>query len=463
MKTAAIHNLGCKVNAYEAESMEQMLAQAGYEIVPFAGEENADVCIINTCAVTNIADHKSRQMLHKARKLYPDSIVIASGCYAQEQAESLARDPAIDIVLGNNRKKDLLTILSKWETDRAAESERQRQERHALQEVEDISADPAYEELSVTDVKDRTRAYIKIQDGCNQFCTYCIIPYLRGRIRSRDEDSIIREVTRLAEKGFQEFVLTGIHITSYGRDNGKGSLIEVIEKVSQVPGVRRIRLSSLEPRVITEDFAKRLAAIPSFCPHFHLSLQSGSDGVLKRMNRHYTTQEFADSVELLRRTFDRPAITTDIIVGFPQETEEEFEETLDFVRRVSFYECHVFKYSRREGTVADKMKGQIAQSVKHERSGKLIALAKELAHTYRKSFEGETKEVLIEQTEELDGKKYFTGLTGNYIKIYIPCGPDEEESRLTGTIQKVSIQQLFHDGCAGTLVMDEPAKAGRQN
>ncbi|MGI5988944.1 MAG: tRNA (N(6)-L-threonylcarbamoyladenosine(37)-C(2))-methylthiotransferase MtaB [Lachnospiraceae bacterium] len=452
MKTAAVHNLGCKVNAYEAESMEQMLVKAGYEIVPFGGEKNADVCIINTCAVTNIADHKSRQMLHKARKLYPDAVVIASGCYAQEKAESLARDPAIDIVLGNNRKRDLISILKTFEDRRASETDEEKLRRHALSEVEDISKDSEYEDMPLTEVKDRTRVFVKMQDGCNQFCTYCIIPYLRGRIRSRDEDSILREVERMADKGFSEFVLTGIHLTSYGLDNNHGSLIDVIEKVSQIPGVKRIRLGSLEPRVITEDFAKRLAAIPSFCPHFHLSLQSGSDSVLRRMNRRYTTQEFAESVGLLRRTFDRPAITTDIIVGFPQETEEEFEETLAFVEKIRFYECHVFKYSRRAGTVADRMGGQIPQSIKHERSKRLIAEAQRQAHEYRSSFKNEVKDVLIEQTETVDSKKYFTGLTGNYIKIYIPCETDRQPEALSGSICRVRVLQLFQDGCAGAFV-----------
>ncbi len=456
MKTAAIHNLGCKVNAYEAESMEQMLAAAGYSIVPFAGQTPADVCIINTCAVTNIADHKSRQMLHRARKLYPEAVVIASGCYAQEQAESLAADPAVDIVLGNNRKKDLIPLLESLVSSRekaalTPDGDPGRTHR-ALEEVEDISRDAEYENLSLTEVRDHTRAYIKMQDGCNQFCSYCIIPYLRGRIRSRAEADVLQEVSVLAAKGFHEFVLTGIHLTSYGMDSGSGSLIDVIEKVGEIPGVERIRLGSLEPRVITPDFARRLAAVPAFCPHFHLSLQSGSDTVLKRMNRHYSTQEFAESVKLLRETFDRPAITTDIIVGFPQETEEEFQETSAFVREIRFYECHVFKYSRREGTAADRMDGQIPQAVKHERSGRLIATARELAHAYRSSFKDEIKDVLIEQTEEVNGKKYFTGLTGNYIKIYIPCGPQDDAPQLTGAIRPVRLGDLFNDGCAGTFI-----------
>ena len=458
MKTAAIHNLGCKVNAYEAESMEQMLSAAGYSIVPFAGQTPADVCIINTCAVTNIADHKSRQMLHRARKLYPDSIVIAAGCYAQEQAESLAKDPAIDIVLGNNRKKDLIPILESFTAARLEKKQvpdcQEPEEKHrALEVVEDISRDTDYENLRLTQVRDHTRAYIKMQDGCNQFCSYCIIPYLRGRIRSRAEADILQEIRGLAAKGFREFVLTGIHLTSYGSDDGSTSLIEVIEKVGKIPGVERIRLGSLEPRVITPDFVQRLAAVPAFCPHFHLSLQSGSDTVLKRMNRHYTTEEFARSVALLRKTFDRPAITTDIIVGFPQETEEEFQETLAFIRKIQFYECHVFKYSRREGTAADRMDGQIPQDVKHRRSGRLIEQARELAHAYRLSFKDSVQDVLIEQTEEVNGKKYFTGLTGNYIKIYIPCGPQKCAAQITGSIRPVQLRDCFEDGLAGTFVL----------
>ena len=375
MKKAALHNLGCKVNAYETEAMQEMLEQAGYEIVPF--REGADIYIINTCTVTNIADRKSRQMLHRARKMNPDAIVVAAGCYVQAQAEKQEVDPCIDIVLGNNRKKDLIAVLEEYQQKKA--------EGECLEEVEDISRTKDYEPLSLTKPGDHTRAYIKVQDGCNQFCTYCIIPYARGRVRSREVEDVIREVRALAENGYREVVLTGIHLSSYGIDfDGERHLLELIRAVHEVEGIRRIRLGSLEPGIITEEFAEALAALPKMCPHFHLSLQSGCDATLKRMNRRYTSGEYYEKCRILRKYFDRPALTTDVIVGFPGETEEEFRQSMEFVDKVDFYETHIFKYSRREGTKAAVMENQVSEQVKAQRSALMISLGeKRGGHTRR--------------------------------------------------------------------------------
>ena len=367
MKRAALHNLGCKVNAYEAQSMEEMLLEAGYEIVDFENDV-ADVYIVNTCSVTNIADRKSRQMLHKAKKKNPDAIVVAAGCYVQAAADDVLSDSAVDIVIGNNKKIDLVRILDEF-WDRKNEEKRSN--------VIDINHTDEYEELEIETVSEHTRAYIKVQDGCNQFCTYCIIPYTRGRIRSRRMDAVIDEVKRLAENGYKEVVLTGIHLSSYGLDMPKDDrvlLIELIEEVSKVSGIERIRLGSLEPRIVTEEFAKRLAGVHKICPHFHLSLQSGCDATLKRMNRKYNTAEYEKGCKILREAFENPAITTDVIVGFPQETDDEFKETVAFLKKIHFFEMHIFKYSRRKGTVADKMEGQVHDQVKNERSDVLIKL-----------------------------------------------------------------------------------------
>ena len=385
MKKAALHNLGCKVNAYETEAMQEMLEQAGYEIVPF--REGADIYIINTCTVTNIADRKSRQMLHRARKMNPDAIVVAAGCYVQAQAEKQEVDPCIDIVLGNNRKKDLIAVLD-------------------------------YEPLSLTKPGDHTRAYIKVQDGCNQFCTYCIIPYARGRVRSREVEDVIREVRALAENGYREVVLTGIHLSSYGIDfDGERHLLELIRAVHRVDGICRIRLGSLEPGIITEEFAQALAALPKMCPHFHLSLQSGCDATLKRMNRRYTSGEYEEKCRILRKYFDRPALTTDVIVGFPGETEEEFRQSMEFVDKVDFYETHIFKYSRREGTKAAVMEDQISEQVKAKRSALMISLGERKRQAYEESFIGSEVEVLVEEPDTINGKEVQTGHTKEYIKV----------------------------------------------
>ena len=436
MKKAALHNLGCKVNAYETEAMQEMLENAGYEIVPF--KEGADIYIINTCTVTNIADRKSRQMLHRARKMNPDAIVVAAGCYVQAQ-DGKEVDPCIDIVLGNNHKKDLIKILEEYSTKKAAGAERSEmsdKKPHAVAEIEDINQTHEYESLHLTKPGDHTRAYIKVQDGCNQFCTYCIIPYARGRVRSREQEDVVNEVKSLASNGYQEVVLTGIHLSSYGIDfDGERHLLDLIRAVHDVDGIRRIRLGSLEPGIITEEFAGALSGLPKICPHFHLSLQSGCDATLKRMNRRYTSEEYYEKCCILRKYFENPALTTDVIVGFPGETEEEFRASLAFVDKVDFYETHIFKYSKREGTKAARMEDQIDEQVKTARSAVMIELGEKKRKAYEESFIGKPVEVLVEEEAMIGGKKVQTGHTKEYIKIAL-----ESEKNLRNTVVKVQIE-----------------------
>ena len=431
MKKAALHNLGCKVNAYETEAMQEMLEQAGYEIVPF--KEGADVYVINTCTVTNIADRKSRQMLHRARKLNPEAVVVAAGCYVQTQGEREI-DPCIDIVIGNNHKKDLVRILREYEENR---------EKDRAGEIGDINMTKEYESLHLTRTGEHTRAYIKVQDGCNQFCTYCIIPYARGRVRSREMQDVELEVRTLAGNGYQEVVLTGIHLSSYGIDfDGRRHLIELIRAVHEIEGIRRIRLGSLEPGIVTEEFAEALASMPKICPHFHLSLQSGCDAVLKRMNRKYTSGEYYEKCRILRKYFDAPALTTDVIVGFPGETEAEFQESYDFVDKVDFYETHIFKYSKREGTKAASMPDQVDEQIKAQRSARLIELGEKKRKAYEKKFIGRTVEVLVEEDAVIDGKNVQTGHTKEYIKIAL-----DSEENLRNCIVNVQIDndsQIIH-------------------
>ncbi len=426
---AAFHNLGCKVNAYETQSMEQMLAAAGYEIVDFE-KEPADIYIINTCSVTNMADRKSRQMLHRARKLNPNAIVIAAGCYVQAAAEEVLKDESVDIVVGNNKKIDIAAIIEEYLKDKSIRKN-----------VIDIGRTDSYENLSIDTVCDHTRAYIKVQDGCNQFCTYCIIPYTRGRIRSRKREDVLLEVERLALKGYKEVVLTGIHLSSYGRDfcgGQENSLIELIEAVNDIEGIKRIRLGSLEPGIVTEEFAKRLAMLSKICPHFHLSLQSGCDATLKRMNRRYNTKEYENGCNILRKYFDNPAITTDVIVGFPQETEEEFLKTEEFLKRIHFFEMHIFKYSRRKGTAADKMQGQIDDNIKNLRSDKLLLLDKKMSQEYREKLIGKETSVLFEERISVNGEEYFIGHTKTYVKVAV--GP---EKNLQNCILNVRIERCL--------------------
>ncbi len=416
---AALHNLGCKVNAYETEAMEQMLIDDGYDIVPF--DEVADVYVINTCSVTHIADRKSRQMIRRARELNPDAVVVACGCYVQtaQDAGTLPDDLGCDILIANNHKHELIEQIDKHLGSRSKNaSTAARQTCGYVSGISSPSCPQEYEELPAFTPHEHTRAFIKVQDGCNQFCSYCIIPYARGRVRSRNMESVLTETGRLSKEGFKEIVITGIHVGSYD-DNGK-DLIDLIEAIAKVDGIERIRLSSVEPRIITYENAKRLADIEKLCPHFHLSLQSGCDETLVRMNRKYITDEYREAVRLLREQFDDPAITTDVIVGFPGETEDEFKRSYEFVKEIGFYELHVFKYSKRSGTRAAKMPDQVSAQDKQKRSDALIALGNEMAEEYRKAHIGRTLSVLIEEQITMDGQEYWTGFSKEYIRVNIP-------------------------------------------
>ena len=407
----ALHNLGCKVNAYEIEAMQQLLEEAGYEIVPF--EPGADIYVINTCTVTNIADRKSRQMLHKAKKMNPEAIVVATGCYVQTGGEKLEKDEAIDLVLGNNQKINIVEALAEYAENKPGHGS------HVIK----INQTKEYEELSIDHTAEHVRAYIKVQDGCNQFCTYCIIPYARGRVRSRNIESVLKEVRALAEKGYKEVVLTGIHLSSYGVDfpeEKKETLLSLIRAVHEIEGIRRIRLGSLEPGIVTREFAEGIAALPKVCPHFHLSLQSGCDETLERMNRRYRSGEYRERCELLREVYGNPALTTDVIVGFPQESEEEFRKSYDFVDSIRFYETHIFKYSRRQGTKAAAMDRQLTEAEKSFRSEKMIELHHRHAGDYEKSMLGKNLEVLIEEEYTKDGRTWYLGHSREYIKTAVP-------------------------------------------
>ena len=426
MKKVALHNLGCKVNAYETEAMQELLEKNGYEIVPF--KEGADIYIINTCTVTNMADRKSRQMLHRAKKMNPDAVVVAAGCYVQTEKDKV--DESIDIIVGNNKKKDIIEILNEYEKEQSLKKE-----------IIDINHTKEYEELHLSKTAEHTRAYIKVQDGCNQFCTYCIIPYARGRVRSRSYDSVIEEVTTLAANGYKEVVLTGIHLSSYGVDTGD-NLLHLILGVHDVKGIERIRLGSLEPRIITEEFAKTISELPKMCPHFHLSLQSGCNETLKRMNRRYSAEEYFEKCELLRKYFKNPALTTDVIVGFPGETEEEFEESRAFVDKINFYETHIFKYSRRAGTKADRMENQVPEEIKTRRSNVLLEMNERKQKAYEEALMGTVQEVLMEESIERDGEIYQVGHTKEYVKIAL-----KSEENLSNQIVHIELKnhsQIIH-------------------
>ncbi|HIR87897.1 MAG TPA: tRNA (N(6)-L-threonylcarbamoyladenosine(37)-C(2))-methylthiotransferase MtaB [Candidatus Fimimorpha faecalis] len=419
-KKVAFHTLGCKVNTYETDAMEQMLLSHGYEIVSF--ENQADIYIINTCSVTNMADRKSRQMLHKAKKKNPNAVVVAAGCYVQAAPKEVLADAGVDLVIGNNRKQDLVQILEDYFKE------------HREEAVIDINKEQEYEELELDFVSDHTRAYIKVQDGCNQFCSYCIIPYTRGRVRSRAKQDVISEIKRIAKNGTKEVVLTGIHLSSYGKDLKDGTdLLDLIKAVHEVDGIQRIRLGSLEPRIITLEFAQELRKLDKFCPHFHLSLQSGCEATLKRMNRHYTPEEYYEKCELLREVFEHPAITTDVIVGFPGETEEEFEETYKFLEKVNFYEMHVFKYSKRKGTRAAEMENQVPEPIKTKRSNILLELTRECSKRYRSFWIGREVNVLLEEKIVLDGEVYTVGHTKEYVKAAVK-GEFSSNTFITGKI-----------------------------
>lgn len=419
MKSVALHNLGCKVNSYEMDVMQQRLQDRGYKIVPF--DAAADIYIINTCTVTNIADRKSRQMIHRARRCNPDAVVVAVGCYVQTAAGEALEDGTVDIAVGNNRKKDIVSIIEEYLKTR---------EQPRVEKI-DINNTREYEEMQLTRTAEHTRAYIKIQDGCNQFCSYCIIPYARGRVRSRAEEDILQEVRGIVVAGYREIVLTGIHISSYGLDRGGLELLQLIRKLHEIDGLKRIRLGSLEPRIVTEQFARQLSTLPGLCPHFHLSLQSGSDAVLGRMNRHYTAGEYFQTTEILRNCFRDPAITTDVIVGFPGETEEEFRETEAFVRKVNFYEMHIFKYSRRQGTRAAMMEGQLTEAEKGRRSAVLAQAEEEMSRSYRAGWLNRETGVLFEEKKQVAGGTYWIGHTPQYVKVAMEAG---ENADLSGKI-----------------------------
>ena len=459
MRKVALHNLGCKVNSYELDVIGQKLEEKGYKIVPF--DEKADIYVINTCTVTNMADRKSRQMLHQAKKRNPEAIVVAVGCYVQTGMEHVLQDAGIDLAVGNNKKKDLVEILEAYLEDRegACNFDKTMNDTSVI----DINATFDYEEMQLTHTAEHTRAYIKVQDGCNQFCSYCIIPYARGRVRSRHLDSIRQEITGLAKAGYKEIVLTGIHISSYGIDfedeawakgqcvdkpqvnerkdySGASKLLDLIERIHDIEGIERIRIGSLEPRIVTAESAKRLAALPKLCPHFHLSLQSGCDETLKRMNRRYDTAQFKASVQALRDAFGNPAITTDVIVGFPAETEEEFAQTVNYLEEVSLYEMHIFKYSMRKGTRAAAMKEQVLEAVKTRRSAVLLDMEARKSKEYRSQFVDSIVKVLFEENKEMNGRTYMIGHTREYVKVAVETGQN-----LTNQILEVQIKEFLED------------------
>ena len=435
MKKAALHNLGCKVNAYETEAMQQMLEEAGYEIVPFT--EEADVYVINTCSVTNMADRKSRQMLHRAKHKNPNAIVVAAGCYVQTKEEEAVADEAIDIIIGNNKKHELIEKLQEYFSLADGSDGYETNLHHGkIDAVIDINGEKQeFEELYMDKPSEHTRAFIKVQDGCNQFCSYCIIPYARGRVRSRDMRSVLEEVHRLTENGYQEVVLTGIHLSSYGVETGE-SLLHLIQEIHKVEKIKRIRLGSLEPKVVTEEFAAELSKLEKVCPHFHLSLQSGCDATLQRMNRKYSAAEYKAGCEILRKYFEHPAITTDVIVGFPGETEEEFATTKAFLEDIHFYEMHIFKYSKRQGTRAAVMPNQVPENIKNDRSACLIELGDAMSKKFRDFYIGREEEVLFEEETVIDGTAYYVGYTREYVKVATISKTPLDNRLIRGTLTK---------------------------
>lgn len=453
MKSVALHNLGCKVNAYEIEVMQQNLTENGYKIVPFA--PGADIYIINTCTVTNIADRKSRQMLHKAKKMNQDAIVVATGCYVQTDEKNVELDPCIDLAVGNNKKRDIVSIIEEYL------KERDKTLHHTT--ILDIAHTEEYEEMTLHQTAEHTRAYIKIQDGCNQFCSYCIIPYARGRVRSRQAEDVLNEIRGLVAAGYREVVVTGIHLSSYGLDfisketndylkvnqdirkeaYDREYLLNLLKEIQAIEGLERIRLGSLEPRIITEHFAQELSGLSKLCPHFHLSLQSGCNETLKRMNRHYTSEEFYEKVQILRDNFDHPAITTDIITGFPGETDEEFEQTRRFAEKTRFYEMHIFKYSRRKGTVADTLPGQLTEMQKAKRSNVLLDMEKQHSKEYRSQFIGRKVSVLLEEEKEINGGHYMVGHTPHYVLVACKAGKEFSNQIVEGMVKDFLADEIL--------------------
>ena len=448
MKKAALHNLGCKVNAYETEAMQQLLEEAGYEIVSF--HEKADVYVINTCSVTNMADRKSRQMLHRAKKMNPDAAVVAAGCYVQTKEEEAKQDLAIDILIGNNQKNELVHRLDEFFAEREeanaenAQKESDTNHQNKVEAVVDINHEPqCFEEMSLTKTSEHTRAFVKVQDGCNQFCSYCIIPYARGRVRSRNIESVLKEIRGLAKMGYQEVALAGIHLSSYGVDCEE-SLLHLIQEIHKIDGIRRIRLGSLEPQIVTEEFARELSSLEKICPHFHLSLQSGCDATLKRMNRKYTAAQYEKGCRLLRKYFTHPAITTDVIVGFPGETEEEFETTKAFLEKIHFYEMHIFKYSKRQGTRAAVMENQVPEEIKTKRSAELIALSERMSNEFRSYYLGREEEVLFEEPAEINGKTMYVGYTKEYVKVATESDESLENVMRRGRIDYALTDEIYY-------------------
>lgn len=449
MKNIAFHNLGCKVNSYELAYVQQRFLDNGFDIVPF--DQKADVYVINTCTVTNIADRKSRQMLHRVRKLNPDAIVVAMGCYVETSKAQAMEDNDLDVLIGNNDKGHAYEII--LEKLNSLERSSDRLSSLSKEQPQDISKVTEYDEFTLETSEDHTRVYIKIQDGCNQFCSYCAIPLARGRVRSRALENIVSEITELTNKRYKEFVLTGIHLSSYGIENynvelenengfSNSKLIEAIEAVANIEGVKRIRLGSLEPRIITDEFLSRIRATGKICPHFHLSLQSGCDTVLKRMNRRYTANEFYEKAMLIREYFDHPAITTDVIAGFPGETDEEFEITREYLNKVDFYEAHIFKYSRRKGTVADKLPNQLTEKEKAARSDILISEADKRSAIFRSYYVGLEVEVLFEEPVIIDGEKYLTGYTREYVKVLYKTN---DESLVNTIVKLIGVRVINGD------------------
>lgn len=431
-KTVSFTTLGCKVNQYETDKMCHLLEQEG--CIPVSGQEAADIAVVNTCAVTNIASRKSRQMLHRVKKNNPAAVLIAAGCYIQNVEQVVRELPEVDIFLGNNQKKYIAEFLKLYQKGQARQA-------HKI----DINHTHEYEEFSCVGSSEHTRAFVKIQDGCNQFCSYCIIPYVRGRVRSRKLSDICAEAEVLADRGYRELVLTGIHISSYGSDlDEEYSLLTLLEKLHGVERIERIRLGSLEPGIITKEFVKEVSSMPKLCPHFHLSLQSGCDATLKRMNRHYTTKEYKERCDLLRSYYSLPALTTDIIVGFPGETIKEFEQTETFLKELQLYELHVFPYSIREGTNAAKLSGQVDGAEKKKRSERLLALTREQKRTFEQQFVGHKEQVLLEERVMIEGQSYLAGHTMRYIKLAV-LSENEEENNIIGSMKSVDIKNRLNE------------------
>ena len=426
VKKVAFCSLGCKVNQYETNAMAQKFIEHGYEVVEF--DEYADVYIVNTCTVTNVADRKSRQMLRRAKEINKDATLVACGCYAQVAKDELKKIPEIDLIIGNNEKNDIIQIVENHIAQKGAEDL-----------VSDVMYKLDYVELGTTTYTEKTRAVIKVQDGCDRFCSYCLIPYARGHIRSRKIENVIEEIKKVVEEGIKEVVITGIHIASYGRDfKGENiGLIDLLEEINKIQGLHRIRLGSIEPTIITDEFVERLSKLDKICDHFHLSLQSGCTETLKRMNRKYTTEEFKAVTKRLRSKFPNAALTTDIIVGFPGETDEEFNTTYEFLKEIAFYKMHIFKYSQRKGTKAAVMPNQVDGKIKEERSKKLIELSNENEYNYNKKYIGKQVEVLFEEREG----EYLKGHTTNYIVVKHKTDKDD----LINKIAKVTVNEAKQD------------------